>query len=136
MNALAADLARGLDPVALAHRMGMEPDGWQADVLRSDAPRILLNCSRQSGESTVAALVALHGALYDPGSLTLLVSVGQRQSQELFRQVLGFYKALGRSVSSEAETALRLELETGSRIISPPANDATIRGSSGGEPCW
>ncbi len=33
----------------------MVPDAWQAEVLRSDAPRVLLNCSRQSGKSVTAA---------------------------------------------------------------------------------
>lgn len=52
MSRLAVDLARGLDPVALCRDgIGMTPDKWQADVMRSDHPRILLNCCRQSGKS-------------------------------------------------------------------------------------
>jgi hypothetical protein len=47
------------------------PDPW---FLRSAAPRILLNCSRQSGKSTVTALLAAHTALYQPGALVLLLS--------------------------------------------------------------
>jgi hypothetical protein len=43
---IAADLAAGLDPVILAHQVGLEPDPWQAEVLRSPAPRQLLNASR------------------------------------------------------------------------------------------
>jgi hypothetical protein len=70
---LARDLALALDPVLLARRAGIDPDPWQAEVLRSTAPRRLLNCSRQSGKSTVAAVRAVHVALYEPGSLVLLL---------------------------------------------------------------
>jgi hypothetical protein len=45
----------------------MEPDPWQVRFLRSTEPRILLNCSRQSGKSSVTAQLAAHTALYDPG---------------------------------------------------------------------
>lgn len=66
----ATDLAMALDPVLFARAAGFEPDPWQAQVLRSRAPRILLNCSRQSGKSTVVAMLAMWTALYCPGSLT------------------------------------------------------------------
>jgi hypothetical protein len=38
-------------------------DPWQEKLLRSDSSRILLNCSRQSGKSTMTAIIALHQAL-------------------------------------------------------------------------
>ena len=59
---IATDLAAGLDPVVLARRVGLDPDPWQADVLRSAAPRQLLNASRQSGKSTTVALLNVHEA--------------------------------------------------------------------------
>src|SRR5512133_2052808 len=71
---LALDLAHALDPVAFVQdRLKFEPDPWQASLLRSRAPWILLNCCRQSGKSTTTAALALHTAIYDPG-LILLVS--------------------------------------------------------------
>lgn len=73
----------------------MKPDPWQADVLRSSSGRrLLLNCSRQSGKSTTAAALALHQAIYHPGSLVLLVSPSLRQSGELFRKVMAHLRAL------------------------------------------
>lgn len=128
---LAADLALALDPVALMRRAGLEPDPWQARVLRSAAPRVLLNCCRQSGKSTTVAGLAVHTALYEPGALVLLLSPSLRQSQELFRKCLMVYRAADRPVPAEAESALRLELETGSRIVSLPGKEASIRGFSG-----
>src|SRR6516162_3349777 len=71
---LALDLAHALDPVAFVQdRVKFAPDPWQARLLRSRAPWILLNCCRQSGKSTTTAALALHTAIYDPG-LILLVS--------------------------------------------------------------
>ena len=126
-----ADVAMALDPVLLAQRAGITPDPWQQDVLRSTSPRLLLNCCRQSGKSTTTAALAVHQALYVPGSLVLLLSPSQRQSQELFRKCLHVYRAAGRPVPQEAESALRLEIENGSRLVALPGKEATIRGYSG-----
>lgn len=129
--ALATDLAMALDPVLLARAAGIEPDPWQAQVLRSTAPRLLLNCSRQSGKSTITSVLAVHTAVYDPGSLVLLLSPTLRQSGELFKKCLGVYRSLGRPVPAESETALTLTLENGSRIVSLPGKEGTVRGYSG-----
>ena len=128
---IAADLALALDPARLAIQAGIEPDDWQARVLRSAAPRLLLDCSRQSGKSTVTALLAVHTAIYEPGALVLLLSPSLRQSQELFKKCLSVYRTLDRPVPPEAKSALRLELENGSRIVSLPGKETTIRGYSG-----
>lgn len=130
--AIAADLARALDPVLLAAQAGIVPDPWQARVLRSVSSRLLLNCSRQSGKSTITSVLAVHTALYEAGSLVLLLSPSLRQSGELFKKCLATYKDLGRPVTPESETALTLTLENGSRIVSlPGSKDGNIRGYSG-----
>jgi hypothetical protein len=128
---LALDLARALDPALLAEAAGVTPDPWQARVLRSVAPRLLLNCSRQVGKSTVTSVLALHTALYEPAQTVLLLSPSQRQSGELFKKCLATYRALGRPVPSNAENALSLELDNASRIVSLPGKEGTIRGFSG-----
>ena len=87
-----------LDRVAFARAVGIEPDRWQEDLLRSPATRILLNCARQSGKSTVAGVLAVHAALYEPGSLILLLSPTLRQSQELFKKCLSIYRAADKPV--------------------------------------
>lgn len=127
----ALDLAVALDPVLLLRMLSIEPDPWQAQVLRSTSPRILLNCSRQSGKSTVSANLAVHTALYQPGALVLLLSPTLRQSQELFRKCLGIYRLVASDVPPESETKLTLELGNGSRIVSLPGKEHTIRGFSG-----
>ncbi len=129
--ALAADLAMSLDPVRLSQAAGITPDAWQASVLRSSAPRLLLNCSRQSGKSTTVGTLAMHTALYVPHALVLIVSPSKRQSEELFRKCLHLYRALGRPAPALSEGALHLELENGSRIVALPGKEDTIRAFSG-----
>ncbi len=127
---LATDLAMALDPVRLAERAGITPDPWQVQALRSMSPRQLFNVHRQGGKSTVAAVKACHAALYQPGSLVLMLSPSLRQSGELFRKAVGLYHALGRPVAAASETALSLTLANGSRIVSLPGSEATVRGFS------
>jgi hypothetical protein len=128
---LATDLALALDPVGLAEQAGFYPDRWQRNVLRSASPRMLLNCCRQSGKSTTVATLVMHTAIYQPGSLTLILSPGERQSKETFKKCLALYKALDRPIPAEAETKLELELENGSRVVSLPGSEGTVRGYSG-----
>jgi hypothetical protein len=79
----------------------------------------------------MSAVIALHRALYHPGSLVLCLAPALRQSQELFGKVAGFYRDLGRPVAPQGERKLSLELENDSRIITLPGSEKTIRGFSG-----
>ena len=72
---MALDLARALDPCLIAHDVGITPDQWQADLLRSTALRLLLLCARQTGKTTTTGIIALSTALYKPASLTLISSI-------------------------------------------------------------
>jgi hypothetical protein len=65
-------------PVEFAMSVGIEPDPWQVEVLASDHPRKILCCGRQTGKSTVAAILALHKALTQPGSVVLVVAPRER----------------------------------------------------------
>jgi hypothetical protein len=60
--------------VPIMRRLGLEPDPWQVEVLEAGHPRLLLNCCRQAGKSTVVALLGLVEALWVPASKVLLVS--------------------------------------------------------------
>jgi hypothetical protein len=59
----------------------------------------------------------------------LLLSPSLRQSQELFRKALDVYRSVGQ-IPTESESALRLELQNGSRIVSLPGKEQTVRGFS------
>lgn len=131
LASLSDDLTLALDRVTFAGKLGIVPDAWQEDLLRSGARRVLLNCSRQSGKSTISAVLALHRALYHPGALVLVLAPSERQSKELFAKVAAFYRMLGHAVSADSGRKLGMELANGSRIEALPGSERTIRGFSG-----
>jgi hypothetical protein len=99
-------------------------------VLRWTGQRLLLNCCRQSGKSTTAAILALHRALYFPESLVLLVSARQRQSAELFRKVTETSARMTDPPALNEDNRLSCTLSNGSRIVSLPSSEGTVRGFS------
>jgi hypothetical protein len=119
-----------LTAVAMAERAGLAPDPWQARVLSSEARQLILLCSRQAGKSTVTSVLAAHRAMSVPESLVLLVAPALRQSQELFRKVRGVLTALGDEMPRTVDNALTLEFANGSRIVTLPGSEKTIRGYS------
>jgi hypothetical protein len=119
------------DRLEFARVLGVEPDPWQARLLRSTADKVLLNCSRQSGKSTMAALLALHKALIAPGALVLILAPAERQAKELFSKVRRFYGGLGHAAAAESYRKLGVHLTNGSRIEALPGTEKTIRGFSG-----
>src|SRR5919199_2795780 len=119
------------DPGRVLRAAGMEPDPWQTALTLSSADRILMLCARQVGKSTLAAALALRAALLEAPALVLLLSPTLRQSGELFRKVMDLFGALRRPVPVVAESALRLELANGSRVVSLPGTEGTVRGYSG-----
>ncbi len=120
------------DRVEFAHRVGLdELDPWQLRLLRSEAPRVILNCSRQSGKSTMAGVVALHRALLVPDSLVLILGPSERQAKELFTKVAQAYRLLGHPVPADSDRKLGVQLTNGSRIEALPGTEKTIRGFSG-----
>lgn len=123
-------LACALDPARIMLAQGLTPDPWQQRLLLAPGRHILLNGSRQSGKSSVAAALAVHTAVFQPSSLTLLVSPSLRQSTELFRKVLAGCRSLGRLAAVQALSQTRLELAHGSRVVSLPAREATVRSYS------
>jgi hypothetical protein len=118
------------DPAQLMTLAKFAPDPWQQKLLRSQAHQILLLCSRQAGKSTVAAALAIRTALLQPRALILILSPSTRQSGELFRKAKDIFNALGRPVAIAAESALRLELANGARIVTLPGKEGTVRGFS------
>jgi hypothetical protein len=119
-----------LDPAYFMEICGYSPDAWQQEFLRSPSRRLLLNCSRQAGKSSVVAIAALHEALYRPGALALIVSPSLRQSSETFRILLRAYARCGVVMPTVQESTLKIELANGSRVLSLPGSADTLRGFS------
>jgi hypothetical protein len=127
---MAADLARALDPALWFTHSNIVPDAWQEAAIRSQSKRQLWLVHRQGGKSTCAALKALAKATTSPGALVLLISPAQRQSAELLRRVLELRAAIPGLPEPVAEAAHKLEFPGGSRILSLPSSEGTVRGYS------
>src|SRR5215216_2078781 len=128
---LALDLRLALDRATFARELGLEPDPWQERLLRSTSDRVLLNCCRQSGKSTMAALIGPHRAIYHPGSLILILAPAERQAKETFAKVAEMYATLGERVAPDSYRKLGMEFSNRSRIEALPGTEKTIRGFSG-----
>ena len=120
---------RGYSARANSCSLGLEPDPWQVEVLEAGHTRLLLNCTRQSGKSTVVAVLALYQAVCTPGTKILLLSRSHRQSTELFRIVTGFFRRM-KSPLLVRQTQHELELGNLSRVVCLPCREETIRGYS------
>jgi hypothetical protein len=117
-------------PVEFALSVGIEPDPWQVEVLASDHPRKILCCGRQTGKSTVGAVLAVHKALTRPGSTVLVVAPGERQAKLLFSKARRLYEQAGHPLPAHSHRRTGLELANGSIIEALPAVERTTRGYS------
>jgi len=125
------DVRTGLDAVGFARRrLGFEPDELQAQVLRSRSKRLLLNCSRQWGKSSVCAIAALYRAWYRPGSLVVVTGPSGRQAGEFVDKVREFASRLDIKPRGDGRNK-SLVLPNKSRIVGVPSKQTTVRGFSG-----
>lgn len=104
------------------------PDDWQEEVLRSEE-HTLINLHRQAGKSTVSAMRAYHSIVWNNHFTIVMVSKALRQSRELFDKFMDTHKQLG-LVPTTAETKLTAKFANGSRVVSLPGAEGTIRGIS------
>ncbi len=118
-----------LSPVNWASQtLNFTADPQQAEVLDSAHRRILVNCCRQWGKSTTAAVRALHHALHNPNSETILIAPGLRQSAELLRKITNLSPET--IAKSDGTNRHSLQFANGARILALPANRDKIRGFS------
>ena len=110
--------------------LAFEPDAAQQRVLNSTSRRVLLNCTRQWGKSTVTAAKAVHQAMTVDGSLTLVVSPSGRQSGEFLRKAEEFVRRRKIKPRGDGDNEISLMLPNRSRIVGLPGKEATVRGFS------
>ena len=130
---LAHLLLATLSPLYFAkHFLGFTPEPAQEKVLRAAVPflRLALNCNRQWGKSTIAAILIAHRLFTHPGVTVLIVAPAGRQSGETLRKVEQFLNILDLELHSDGVNDHSLQLPNGSRVISLPAVHKTARGFS------
>ncbi len=128
---MASDIRVGLDPALIGERVGLRLDDWQVEVIRERPRRGLWLCARQTGKTTTALLTTLWTVLYQAPALCLIVSPSLRQSSEAFRSFMWLFHKLDDAPAVTAKSALRCELANGSRVVSLPGTERTVRGYAG-----
>lgn len=108
--------------------LGFVPDLWQRKALLSRRD-ICLVCSRQAGKTETVSVIGAHQSLFFPGTTTVVISPGQRQSLEVFRRISDYVKSIIKGKFPE-DNRLSMTLPNKSRIISLPASESSIRGYS------
>lgn len=139
-------------------RLGFVPDARQRELLGSGAKRVMVKCTRQWGKSTVAAVLAVHRAIFakspqngqfrsPPGragaqpatiaplragekSLVVVACPTERQSAELVWKARDFALKAGVKLKGDGSNRVSLRFPNGSRIIAIPGREATLRGYS------
>jgi len=115
-------------------RLGFFPDSAQEGLLRSgsgsEPARRMVNCTRQWGKSTVAALMAVHRAYFRPKSLVVVACPTEKQSAELVWKARDFMTKLGLRQKRDGSNRISLRFPNGSRIVGIPGKEATLRGFS------
>lgn len=125
------DLLNAVDPAGwVRRRLKFVPDPHQEAILTSTHKRILLNCSRQWGKSTVTAAKAVHRALAFPGQLIVAMSPSGRQTGELIRKMEEFLRRCGVKPRNDGSNEISIELDNRSRIVGLPGGEGNIRGFS------
>jgi len=126
------DVVYKLDPVMWCREaLGYHLDEWAQKVMTSSVRYVIENISRQAGKSTCSAAMAVHQAVFFPGSLILVVSPTLRQSGELQRKAMRFYDLVDPDHTGlEEDTKLSVLLKNKSRIIALPGQEDNLRGYS------
>ena len=131
-------------PIDWARRLTRDAWGWpdlevwQMKVLASNSKRLMLNCSRQIGKSSILAVKAFWKALTEQDALILIVAE-QRQSNEDMRKVKQLAQTFDKYLKEKYDNRVRLlpisdnitsiEFGHGSRVVALPANEK-VRGFS------
>jgi hypothetical protein len=104
-------------------------DVRQRDLLRRESKQVVLNCSRQSGKSTLTALKILHTAFWRPNSTVVVTATVLTQTEELLLKVREFGRTAG-LLHRKRGSKYCIELANGSRVVAAAAIAGTIRGFS------
>ena len=108
--------------------LGFEPDAAQAELLATKFGKVCVNCRRQWGKSTLAAIRAVHLAVTKPNQTIVLISTTMRQSRELASKCLAFVRKLGIAVKTDGTNARSIVFPNGSKILPLPAHADYVRG--------
>ena len=121
-QAAPADQSAAPDPVAWAEAtVGIQLDLWQRELLRDEAPRTLLLCSRQVGKSFATALKAAYTTAFTPGTV-LVCSPSLRQSSLMFSTIERTLKAASPALHFAEANRTTIAVSGGGRVVCLPGD--------------
>lgn len=126
---LANELAASIDPYRYLKSLGFDAFDWQQEALDPGIDRLILLCGRQSGKSTAIAALCTHKAKYQPGSLILLFSPTEDQSEELMSKI-STLMSQDKEIILVRDSSETKKLLNGSRIKAFSASPKAARGYS------
>ena len=122
------------DPVLFAKLiLGFKPFPYQEEILRCRAKRIIVCSGRQVGKTTVTAVKAIHFAVTNPNTTTLIVSPTLRQSINMFDKILDFVMLsplLRRSVIYKTRTQIKFSNYSRIKALPCGTEGRTLRGET------
>lgn len=118
------------DLASFATLVGYPMAHWQVAGMQSSARQTILISPRQCGKSRSLALLAVWTAFRRPGTLVMIVSASETAATRLLFTVREICQHPLLSGSTVDETMTRLVLSNGSRVLSVPASEKSIRGWS------
>ncbi|MGA9098539.1 MAG: terminase family protein, partial [Methanotrichaceae archaeon] len=125
---LSENFLESIDPVTWwNHYSRRKLHDYQIEVLQYGGD-VLLNCSRQSGKSTVAAIKAVHRCVFYPRSTVVIISYNLAQAEELCRKAADICDIVRAHVTSQSLS--HIEFSNKSRIICVPGTEASARSYS------
>lgn len=119
-----------LDAAQMMEDLGISPDPWQVDFLRSNHKQFILVCSRRAGKTAAVAVKCLHHAMFSPPgkpATVMLFAPAGKQTEEVLHELHKFYGQLGHPVPRESDKISILDFANGSRIIPFTNNEASAR---------
>lgn len=106
-----------------------KPWPYQTKILHDESKRIVACMGRQTGKTTTIAAKAIHLALTNPDTTTLIVSPSLRQSMIMFGRIEAFIyrsKILPRSIVRKTRTII--QFTNGAMIVALPCSEHLLRG--------
>lgn len=95
--------------------------------------RLILNCSRQVGKSTLMTIYALWLANFHPDQLIIILAHKETMAKEIFSRIKLAYTELPNWVKEPVDNEwndMSAKFANGSRIIASPTSENAIRGQS------
>ena len=104
------------------------PSKLQAEILDYTGDRLILCCARQWGKSTIIAIKALHQAVHNPNTTTIILSRSKPQAGIILQRIRANAAALGLTVKRHPGQDHSIALPNGSAIFAIAHNAETAVG--------